>query len=175
MGEKIWISLIGSNPSPKIQPQKFLGLNFNPLEGEGEPEHSQDHSQSTPDPENQKNPPKNPRMDEEELQDDLRLFPGGAALPARLRSFPAVYLSLALSSLLLLGLSALALARVSSISSKLHQESPEWNFSSWDSFPVPDVPHAERALLDRAHRPEFRGKLGMGRRHRLQILLHVLA
>ncbi|XP_064258078.1 hepatic lectin-like [Passer domesticus] len=62
---------------------------------------------------------------------------GGAALPARLRSFPAVYLSLALSSLLLLGLSALALARVSSISSKLHQESPEWNFSSWDSFLFP--------------------------------------
>ncbi|XP_068034969.1 hepatic lectin-like [Anomalospiza imberbis] len=76
-------------------------------------------------------------MDEEELQDDLRLFPGGSALPARLRSFPAVYLSLALSSLLLLGLSALALARVSSISSKLHQDRPEWNFSNWDSFLFP--------------------------------------
>ncbi|XP_077048329.1 hepatic lectin-like, partial [Agelaius phoeniceus] len=62
---------------------------------------------------------------------------GAGALPARLRSFPAVYLSLALSSLLLLGLSALALARVSSISSKLHQEKQEWNFSSWDSFLFP--------------------------------------
>ncbi|KAM3656320.1 hepatic lectin-like isoform X3 [Ammospiza caudacuta] len=40
-------------------------------------------------------------MDEEELQDDLRLFP------------------------------------VSSISSKLHQEKQEWNFSSWDSFLFP--------------------------------------
>uniref|UniRef100_A0A8U8BIN5 Uncharacterized protein n=1 Tax=Geospiza parvula TaxID=87175 RepID=A0A8U8BIN5_GEOPR len=62
-------------------------------------------------------------------------FPSsGFAFQPWLCSFPAVYLSLALSSLLLLGLSALALARVSSISSKLHQEKQEWNFSSWDSF-----------------------------------------
>ncbi|XP_032939633.1 hepatic lectin-like isoform X2 [Catharus ustulatus] len=81
-------------------------------------------------------------MDEEELQDDLRRYSAPSVLPARLRSFPAVYLSLALSSLLLLVLSALALARVSSISSKLLQEPPERNFSDWDSFLFPCGAHS---------------------------------
>ncbi|KAI1229636.1 hypothetical protein IHE44_0010968 [Lamprotornis superbus] len=76
-------------------------------------------------------------MDEEELQDNLRQFPAHSVLPRCLRSFLAVYLTLALTSLLLLLLSALALARVSSISSKLHQEPPERNFSDLDSFLFP--------------------------------------
>ncbi|XP_056366532.1 hepatic lectin-like isoform X2 [Oenanthe melanoleuca] len=76
-------------------------------------------------------------MDEEELQDDLRQFPARSALPRCLRSFPAVYLTLFLTSLLLLTLSALALARVSSISSKLHQEPLERNFTDSDSFLFP--------------------------------------
>ncbi|XP_005534480.1 PREDICTED: hepatic lectin-like [Pseudopodoces humilis] len=79
-------------------------------------------------------------MDEQELQDDLRVFPGRSVLPPPLRSFPAVYLALALSSLLLLLLSALALARVSSISSQLQQELPGWNFSDRDSFLFPCGP-----------------------------------
>ncbi|XP_058717835.1 hepatic lectin-like isoform X2 [Poecile atricapillus] len=79
-------------------------------------------------------------MDEEELQDDLRVFSGRSVLPPWLRSFPAVYLALALSSLLLLLLSSLALARVSSISSQLQQELLGQNFSDRDSFLFPCGP-----------------------------------
>ncbi|TRZ06845.1 hypothetical protein HGM15179_020262, partial [Zosterops borbonicus] len=60
-----------------------------------------------------------------------------SSLPRCLGSFRAVYLSLALSSLFLLLLSALALARVSSISSQVQQQHLELNFSNWDSFLFP--------------------------------------
>ncbi|XP_027563780.1 hepatic lectin-like, partial [Neopelma chrysocephalum] len=81
-------------------------------------------------------------MDEEHLDDDLRVFKGRSLLPRWLHSFLPVYVLLGLSFLLSVSLCALSLSRVSAISSKLHEVNPErgQNFSNRDSLLFPCGP-----------------------------------
>ncbi|XP_051627815.1 hepatic lectin-like [Manacus candei] len=81
-------------------------------------------------------------MDEEHLDDDLRVFKGRPLLPRCLRSFLPVYVLLGLSLLLSISLGALSLSRVSAVSSKLLEVNPErgQNFSNRDSLLFPCGP-----------------------------------